>query len=176
MNEDLQRLKYPIGEFSYDPETAASEIEKWIEVIASFPNKVQNALADIPEKMLDTPYRSGGWTVRQVVHHLADSHTNAFIRFPMALTEDNPTVKPYREELWAELKYQKSLPLSNSVHLLETLHFRWAAVLKSMSKADFARTYVHPEFGRQYTLLESLALYAWHCNHHLGHIMLVTKK
>jgi uncharacterized damage-inducible protein DinB len=130
---------------------------------------LRSAVADLNEDQLATPYRPGGWNVRQVVHHLPDSHLNSYIRFRLALTEDNPVVKPYQEAAWAELHDARSAPIELSLALLESLHQRWALLLRSLSERDFARTFQHPELG-QLTLAWNLGLYAWHGRHHLAHI------
>jgi hypothetical protein len=126
-------------------------------------------VAGLNDSQLDTPYREGGWTVRQVVHHLADSHANSVIRFKLALTEDWPTIKPYNENTWAQLPDSKSLPVDSSLTFISAMHERWVALLESMSEADFERGYVHPERGRQ-NLLTALGIYAWHGRHHTAHI------
>ncbi|MEO8794912.1 MAG: YfiT family bacillithiol transferase, partial [Daejeonella sp.] len=117
-----------------------------------------------------TPYRPEGWTVRQVIHHLADSHMNAFIRFKLALTESNPTITPFDESLWADLPDGKKSPIDSSLKIIEGLHFRWTALLNSLSEDQFQRTYFHPDHGKKWTLENVLALYSWHSSHHLAHI------
>ncbi|MGH7782968.1 MAG: YfiT family bacillithiol transferase [Candidatus Binatia bacterium] len=163
-----QDLSYPIGKFnktSIDPARRA----EYIDTIKGLPAKISAAVDGLDETQIDTPYRPEGWTVRQTAHHIADSHMNAFIRFKLALTEDTPpTIKPYYEDRWAELGDSK-LPVDVSLKLIETLHSRWAALLDSMSDADFNRTFIHPETG-EWTLDGVLALYAWHGKHHTTHI------
>jgi len=163
--------RYPVGKF--DPEDATPLAEA-IEMIAALPHELQKAVARLTMKQVDTPYRDGGWTARQVVHHLADSHLNCYVRFRLALTEASPTIKPYDEKAWAELSDAKGGPLDMSIVLLEGLHARWAALMRGMSANDFQRTYVHPDRG-QLSLERTARLYAWHCRHHLAHIALCEK-
>jgi hypothetical protein len=158
--------RYPIGKVDLND---ATPLPAAIETIASLPRDLQKAVARLTMKQLDTPYRDGGWTARQVVHHLADSHLNSYVRFRLALTEDLPTIKPYNEKAWAELPDAKVGPLDMSVALIEGLHARWVALLRAMSAQDFQRAFVHPERG-QMTLEKTTRLYAWHCRHHLAHI------
>lgn len=133
------------------------------------PERLKAAVSGLSDAQLDTPYREGGWTVRQVVHHLADSHANSVIRFKLALTEDWPTIKPYDEAAWAKLPDSKSLPIESSMTFIEGMHERWVALLEAMTEADFERGFVHPEHGRQ-SLATALAIYAWHSRHHVAHI------
>jgi uncharacterized damage-inducible protein DinB len=161
--------RYPVGKFS-PPQGAvpAGERAQLLTQVAEAPAKLRAAIQGLNESQLDTPYRDGGWTSRQVVHHVADSHMNAFIRFKLALTEDNPTIKPYPENLWANLADQK-LPIDVSLPLVDNVHERWVTVLRSMRETDWARTFNHPELGVQ-RLDRALALYAWHGRHHVAHI------
>mgnify|MGYP003411909281 CR=1 FL=1 len=165
----LEDLKFPIGEFDRDFEVTAEARRSRIEIINELPDKVAAAVADLTDGQLDTPYRPGGWTVRQTVHHLADSHSNSLTRFKLALTEDTPpTIKPYYEERWAELADSK-LPINVSQAMLRAIHVRWSALLGSMTDADFQKSFIHPETG-EWTLDGALALYAWHSLHHTAHI------
>lgn len=168
-------LRYPIGQFVKPAVISKAEVANWIEVIATFPEKLQNEIETLADNLLETPYREGGWTLRQVVHHCADSHINAFIRFKLALTEDNPVIKPYDEALWAHLGDSKSLPVAYSLSILKGLHYRWHVILKNMDDEKLKRKYTHPEHGREFTLDEAIGMYAWHCNHHLAHIKLISK-
>jgi uncharacterized damage-inducible protein DinB len=161
-------LRYPIGPDVVPAATTASERAARVAAIASLPGELRAAVAGLGDAQLDTPYRPGGWTVRQVVHHVADSHANAYIRFKLALTEDDPTIKPYDENRWAALA-DTALPIEVSLRLVDSLHERWATVLRSVAAADFARTYQHPERGPQ-TLDVALASYVWHGRHHTAHI------
>jgi hypothetical protein len=150
-------------------EVTADDRRRMIAEIAEAPAKLRAAVAGRTDGQLDTPYRDGGWTVRQVVHHLPDSHLNAYIRFKLALTEQEPTIKPYEQQLWAELPDSKTAPIDMSLDLLESLHRRWVLMLRAMTPADFARTLRHPELG-VVRLDRYLASYAWHGRHHVAHI------
>lgn len=162
--------RFPTGRFAR-PQAPLSDAERQraIDTIAATPARLRAAVAGLTEAQLDTPYREGGWTVRQVVHHVPDSHLNSYVRFRLALTEDAPTIKPYDEARWAELADAKDGPIEPSLALLEALHERWVRLLRSMSAEDFARELVHPEWGRM-SLHFFLALYAWHGPHHVGHV------
>lgn len=161
-----QDPSYPIGKF--DAANFASRAEN-MRTIAELPARLSDAAASLSEGQLDTPYRDGGWTVRQTVHHVADSHMNSQIRFKLALTEDEaPTIKPYYEDRWAELG-DMTLPVAVSLRMIDAIHLRWTALLESMSEADFAREFIHPETGR-WTLEAALGMYAWHSRHHTAHI------
>jgi len=162
-------LSYPIGKFER-PQNVTPEMRTgFIETIAAGPGRFRTAVQGLNDEQLDTTYRPGGWTVRQVIHHVADSHINSYCRFRLALTEENPSVKGYDEKVWAELPDAKTLPVDVSLALLEHLHARWVVLLRSLSDADFARTFHHSELGRV-RLDTNLALYAWHCRHHEAHI------
>ena len=165
---ELDQLRYPVGRFTPVENTANARAEH-IRMIGLLPKRLCAAVSGLSNAHLDTPYREGGWTVRQVVHHFADSHANSFIRFKLALTEEWPTIKPYDEKAWAELPDSKSLPIDSSLSFITGMHERWVSLLESMSEADFERGYVHPERGRQ-NLATALAIYAWHCRHHTAHI------
>ena len=173
---DLETLRYPVGKFK-SPETI-SEADRagWIAIIENLPQQVRNAIHNLTEAQLDTPYRDGGWTIRQVAHHIPDSHLNAYCRFKLALTEDNPAIRPYFEDRWAELPDGKSAPVDASLALLEAVHRRWVLVLRNMNEQDFARTFFHPENKVTRTLALNLALYAWHSRHHLAHITELKKR
>ena len=163
-------LRYPIGRFRR-PETPLDDAQRRaaIDTIAATPANLRAAVRGLGDAQLDTPYRPGGWTVRQVVHHVPDSHMNAYVRFKLALTEDEPTIKPYDEARWAELADSRDTPIETSLVLLERLHERWVTLLRSMSAHDFARRLNHPENGVM-RLDQMLALYAWHGRHHVGHV------
>lgn len=161
--------RYPVGDSPSPESISADKIPHYIASLAALPENLRSAVYGLSEAQLDTPYREGGWTVRQLVHHVADSHMNAYIRTRLALTEDWPVIKPYDEKLWAELADSRMLPVGVSLELLEPLHRRWVALLKSLSGADWERGYQHPEQGRT-NLLQMLAMYEWHSRHHVAHI------
>jgi hypothetical protein len=163
-------LRYPVGRFHLDGEVTDERRAGWIAEIASLPGRMRAAVAGLTPEQLDTPYRPGGWTVRQVVHHVPDSHLNAYVRCKLALTEDRPTIKPYDEARWAELADARETPIEVSLMLLELLHERWVRLLRSLGPTELARSFVHPEHGRTLTLDWVLAQYAWHGRHHVGHI------
>lgn len=167
-------LRYPIGRFETPKRINKQELSRCIRVIAGFPKEIAMEVLTLTEEQLSTPYRKDGWTVRQVVHHCADSHMNAFIRCKLALTEESPVIKPYHEGLWAELP-DSATHLEPSLNLLIGLHERWVILLESLDEEDLKRTYVHPQHERLIPLSEVICLYAWHCRHHLAHITLVTK-
>ncbi len=163
-------LRYPIGPFSYDGQMTDARRADCVARIAAAPARLRAAVAGLDDAQLDTPYRPGGWTIRQVVHHVPDSHLNAYTRFRLALTEDTPTIKPYEEARWAELPDARTLPVSVSLALLEALHARWVPLLARLGPADGARQLRHPEHGRLMPLDELFALYAWHGDHHVAHV------
>ena len=167
---DIEHLKYPIGKFNQPDTITASNIAQWIDDIAAFPARITKETIALTNAQLDTYYRPDGWTIRQVVHHCADSHMNSLIRFKLALTEDNPTIRPYFEERWAELADSKTMPIESSLKMLEGIHERWTVLLNSLTQSDLARTFVHPQSGQQFQLAENIGVYAWHCDHHLAHI------
>lgn len=176
MTEDsLEQLKYPIGRFVAPAVVPPQLRDALISVLEAFPARLRSATDRLSDAQLDTPYRPGGWRVRQVIHHCADSHVNAYVRFKVALTEDFPTIKPYPEALCAELADYKLTPPRVSVDLLESLHQRWTILLRAMETDDWKRGYVHPEYNKRCELSEALALYAWHCQHHLAHITELVK-
>jgi len=162
-------LRYPTGPFSRPDSLSPDQRRSAIDVIAETPSRMRAAVRGLDDEQLDTPYRPDGWTVRQVVHHVPDSHLNAYVRFKLALTEDTPTIKPYDEAAWAKLDDTRTTPIETSLSMLETLHDRWTRLLRAMTPRDFARPLNHPESGRM-TLDQVLALYAWHGPHHVAHI------
>ena len=162
-------LSFPIGKFSFPQAITPAQRQQWIVEVAETPAKLRAAVAGLTETQLETPYRPGGWTVRQVVHHVPESHMNAFIRFKLALTEDEPTIKPYDESAWAKTPDVAVTPIETSLTMLEVLHDRWVRLLRSMTDADFARQFRHPEIGIV-TLERNLSLYAWHGKHHVAHV------
>jgi hypothetical protein len=173
---DAVDLRYPVGPFRYDGDASAGRREEWIGEIASAPARLRSAVARLTTAQLDAPYRPGGWTVRQVVHHLPDSHLNAYTRIKLALTEEEPTIRPYEEARWAELPDARWGEIEPSLNLLEHLHQRWLMLLRQLEPADFDRQFRHPEHGRIFTLNETVALYAWHGRHHVAHITSLRKR
>jgi DinB family protein len=167
--------RYPIGRFSPDPKPTPESRNRHIEQIAGLPTRIRRAVAGLNDNQLNTPYREGGWTVRRVVHHVPDSHLNAYIRFKWALTENVPTIKAYDEVSWAELKDSDLTPVEVSLNLLDSLHARWTVLLRSMTPQDFQRKFVHPESG-PHDADWLLGLYAWHGNHHVAHITTLREK
>ena len=166
--------RYPIGTFSWNGPNSREQRVRLIEDIAATPERMRKAVEGMKEQQLNTPYREGGWTVRQVVHHVPDSHMNSYIRFKLALTEHEPTIKPYDEAAWAELIDAKNAPIETSLQLLEALHRRWVMLLRSLSDEDVKKQFTHPELGLV-SIDKYIALYAWHGKHHVAHIMLVNK-
>ncbi|HET7440816.1 MAG TPA: bacillithiol transferase BstA [Terriglobales bacterium] len=165
----MSDLSYPIGKFKFDGPPDEKRREQYIGEIEQTPAKLRAAVDGLSAKQLDTPYRPGGWTVRQVVHHVPDSHMNSYMRFKLALTEEEPTIKPYYEDRWAELEEARSAPIEISLALLEGLHKRWVMALRGMKNEEWKRSFRHPELG-VVSLEKSLALYAWHGKHHVAHI------
>ncbi len=167
---ELEKLRYPIGRFSIPDVVSESDLKSYIAEIEEFPGRLRILVQGFNKEQFETAYRENGWKVKQVVHHAADSHINAFIRFKLALTEDTPTVKAYYEDKFAELGDYKDTAVEVSLNLLEALHIRWIALMRSMSLSDFERTFFHPENGMEFSLAETAALYSWHCRHHYAHI------
>jgi hypothetical protein len=162
-------LRFPIGKFSWPASISVVERGALIERVAATPANLHAAVFGLSPQQLDTPYREGGWTVRQVVHHVPDSHMNSYVRFKLALTEDEPVIKPYDEGAWAMLSDSVNTPVETSLCLIDCLHSRWVELMKGMSDADWARRFRHPEHGL-IALDKNLALYAWHGDHHVAHI------
>jgi len=162
-------FRYPIGRFVPDTNPTPATRASHIETISSLPSRMRKAIAGLTEQQWKTPYREGGWTVQQVVHHVPDSHLNAYVRFKLAVTESNPTIKPYDETAWASLKDSELTPVEVSLTLLESLHARWTVLLRSLKPEDFQRSFVHPESG-PHDVDWLLSLYSWHGNHHVAHI------
>jgi uncharacterized damage-inducible protein DinB len=169
LGDPMNDLSYPIGKFHFEGPLTAAQKEKALDDVASAPTLLRTAIAGLSPEQLNTPYRPGGWTVRQVIHHVPDSHMNAYIRFKLALTEDEPTIKPYEQQLWAELPDTKETPIEVSLTMLEALHDRWVRLLRSLTAKDWQRTFRHPELG-SVSLEKNLALYAWHGKHHVAHV------
>ena len=169
MSIDLEKLKFPIGKYKIEP-VQEQDYPLLINQLSLLPAKLRAAVAGLTDEQLDTPYREGGWTLRQVVHHLPDSHLNAYMRFKLTITEDTPIIKPYEEALWAECNEAKYGPLNDSLDLLDSLHRRWVSFLLSLNPEDFHREYYHPAQDKNYALSTVLSLYVWHGEHHLAHI------
>ena len=167
--------RFPVGKFHYDGPPNAEQKQSFLAEITQTPANLRAAVKGLSETQLDTPYRDGGWSVRQVVHHLPDSHMNAYIRFKLALTEQEPTIKPYAEDRWAALSDTKSTPVEVSLTLLDSLHDRWTRLLRSLTAEEWKRTFRHPEMGPM-TLEKTLALYAWHGRHHVAHVTELRKR
>jgi len=173
---ELEDLRFPIGKFSSPASSMAGIRAAHIQTLRSLPDRLKEAVSGLGDAQLDTPYRDGGWTIRQVVHHVADSHANAYVRFRLALTEDWPTIKPYEEAAWAELADARTLPAGVSLDLLTALHARWVCLLESLTEEDFLKGYVHPASGGRQNLAQVLALYDWHSRHHTAHITNLRKR
>jgi hypothetical protein len=171
----MEDLRYPVGEFRFPESVSAPELATFIEQIAETPAHMRTAVAGLSDSQLDTPYRPGGWTVRQLAHHVPDSHINSYTRFRLALTEDEPVIKPYEEARWAELADARTLPIEPSLVLLESLHARWVPLLRALSDAEWKRTFRHPELGLV-RLEQNAALYGWHGRHHVAHITALRKR
>ncbi|GAA4306160.1 YfiT family bacillithiol transferase [Nibribacter koreensis] len=165
----LEQLRFPVGRFEYPSVYQTALTQKSIDVIAGLPAQLRAAVEGLTEEQLDTPYRPGGWTIRQVVHHLPDSHLNSYTRFRLALTEERPVIKPYDENGWAQLPDAQSAPIESSLQLLDALHQRWVMLLQSMNFPQWHRTFVHPEGGEMF-LFQTVGMYDWHSRHHLAHI------
>lgn len=162
--------RYPIGKYERKNTLTPAERKACIDQIAAVPQKMRDAIRGLTPQQLDTPYRDGGWTVRQVVHHVPDSHLNAYVRLKLALTEDNPVIKPYDEDAWSKLPDAQQTPVETSLQMLEALHTRWVALMRSMNDEDFRRTFRHPEHPGDFSLDGLVGLYAWHGRHHVAHI------
>jgi uncharacterized damage-inducible protein DinB len=171
MSEDL---RFPIGKYDKDSEITPEQRKQFVKEIAELPDDLREAVKNLTGEQLDSPYRPGGWTARQVVHHVGDSHMNSLIRFKLALSEDNPTIRPYAEDLWAQTAEYK-MPVEVSLNLIDSIHQRWATLLDSLSDEDFARTINHPESGK-WTLESLLGMYVWHGKHHMAHINNLKKR
>ncbi|MFC9707384.1 YfiT family bacillithiol transferase [Paenibacillus sp. NPDC056933] len=163
-------LRYPIGPFEHTGEVTLAQRKQWIQDIAELPERAREALHGLSEEQLRLPYREGGWMLKQVIHHMADSHMNSMVRFKLALTEDNPTIRPYYEERWAELSDSRELDALFSLQILDALHRRWVALLNTLTDADYAKTFYHPASKETTRLDYNLGVYAWHGRHHVAQI------
>jgi len=173
---NIEQLKYPIGRFEKPEIITKPDLINWISDISTFPTRLKKEVNHLTEKQLETMYRPDGWTIRQVIHHCADSHMNSLIRFKLSLTEENPIIKPYFEELWAELADSKNMPIEPSIKILEGIHQRWTILLNNLTEKDLKRVFIHPEHGKSFSIEENIGIYAWHCNHHLAHIIQAKKQ
>ena len=165
-----KELKYPIGQFEKPPIISKEILSQWISDISTFPSRLKSEVNHLTEEQLDTQYRPEGWTIRQVIHHCADSHMNSLTRFKLTLTENQPTIKPYYEERWAELADSKKMPITSSLKMLEGIHERWTILLNQLTDEQCERVFIHPEHGKTFRIDENIGIYAWHGNHHLAHI------
>ena len=165
----MEDRSYPIGRFVSQP-YSDKELKERLMAIMFLPKELENAIQNLDEYQIEAPYRPDGWTVKQLINHIADSHMNAFIRFKLGLTEENPTIKPYNQDAWVNLNDTKIVPINVSITLVHALHARWAALLNGISSADLERTVFHPEQKKEITLWHMLGLYAWHGKHHVKHI------
>ncbi|SNR31915.1 DinB superfamily protein [Maribacter sedimenticola] len=168
--EELEKLKYPIGHFECPKEISKEDIDRWISVLDNLPKKLHELVKDLNEQQLDTPYRDGGWTVRQVIHHLADSHHHSYTRFKWALTENRPLIKAYEEKDWSNLTDAKSAPIALSLNYLTAMHAKLVYMLTHISSLDYQKSYIHPDGNMNVSVAENLGKYAWHSNHHYAHI------
>ncbi|MCR8666976.1 putative metal-dependent hydrolase [Aestuariibaculum sp. M13] len=170
MNTNIEHLKYPIGTFKSSEIISETQIKDWIKTIRNFPTQLKLEVKDLSVSDLKKTYRPNGWNIMQVVHHCADSHMNSFIRCKLALTEETPTIKPYHENLWAELPDANNPSIESSLIILEGLHQRWTFLLDSLNASDLNKSYFHPESQSYVNLKTNIGIYAWHCEHHLAHI------
>lgn len=173
MSDD--NLKYPVGKYDHTSRIELNQVEELIEIIDDFSEDLTELVIDLEDEDLDKTYREGGWTIRQVISHCADSHANAFMRFKLALTEENPTIKPYHQNGWAGLPDADEAPVELSLLMIDGVHGRWVWLMDSMDDEDWNKTYYHPEQDRTSRLIDVLGLYAWHCRHHLEHIKLALR-
>ncbi len=167
---DLELLKYPVGKYTPPRPIETEHIVKWRGIIEKFPEKLENELRELTDEELTWQYRPEGWNIRQVVHHCADSHMNAFVRFKLALTENTPTILPYNQKAWARTADVENSAVADSLMILKGLHSRWSQLMAGMKENDYKASYIHPEHSQAFTLDQVTGLYAWHCSHHLAHI------
>lgn len=172
----MDKLKYPIGQENIPNEITLKNISKWITDIENFPKNLENLVKNLSEEQLNTPYREGGWTVRETIHHCGDSHVNSYIRFKWALTENQPIIKAYYEDRWARLFDSKEAPIDISLLFIKALHAKWVYLLKGLTTEDLNKVFIHPESGETVSLERNIGIYAWHCNHHFAHIENLLKR
>ena len=168
--EHLEQLRYPIGKYKTPESITEDDLKEWIGVLEELPSRLENAVSGLSEDKLETPYRPEGWTVRQLVHHISDSHHNSYIRFKWGLTEDNPVIKPYLEKEWSNLFDSKSAPIQMSLDHLKVVHAKLVYLLKGLTEEQLQRTFMHPEGNVKSTLAENIGRYAWHSKHHFAHL------
>jgi hypothetical protein len=173
---ELYPLQYPIGKFEIPTTITQNQIESWISILEHFPNRLENLVNNLTESQLDTPYRPNGWTVRQVVHHISDSHHHSYSRFKWALTEDKPIIKAYYEDRWAELIDSKTAPIDMSLQHIKAIHFKLVYLLKRLTENDLNKSFIHPETKKEVLLKQNIGMYAWHSNHHYAHIENLLKR
>lgn len=173
---ELDKLKYPIGQFECPKNMTKQHVEGWITILEQFPIRLEALVKHLSKKQLDTQYRPGGWTIRQLVHHISDSHHHSYTRFKWALTEDKPVIKAYNEKLWAELNDSKLAPIQMSIEHLKAIHYKLVNLLKSLSTEDLNKCFIHPETNSEVLLSYNIGNYAWHSNHHYAHIENVMKR
>ena len=169
-SQEFDKLKYPIGLFNCPENISKLDVDGWISILEHFPKRLEQLVSGLSDKQLDTPYRAGGWTIRQVIHHVADSHHHSYIRFKWALTEDKPVIKYYYEALWAELDDAKTAPINLSINHLKAVHAKLVYLLKGLNDAELNKSFIHPEHNEEVFLKKNIGIYAWHCNHHFAHI------
>ena len=170
----MEHLKYPIDKFEFGKSYTAEDNQRHISIIEEFPIELKALVSKFTSSQLEKNYRPEGWTARQIIHHIADSHMNAYVRVKLTLTENNPTIKPYDQDTWANLEDGKNAPVEISLTLIDALHQRWAYLLRSLTNADLQKKYIHPEYNREFKLDELLALYAWHGRHHYEHLKIIS--
>jgi len=168
--QNLEKLQYPIGKFNSPDAISKEMVNEWIDILENFPNQLNNLTCNLSKEQLDTTYRPQGWTIRQVIHHLSDSHHNSYTRFKWALTENEPVIKVYYEDRWAELKDSKKGPIQLSLNNLKALHAKWVYLLKNLSENELQRVFIHPDGDEKVSLNQNIGIYAWHCKHHFAHI------
>lgn len=166
----MKQLKYPIGKPNIPNEISSELLAEWITVIENFPEGLKKLVSNLSEEQLDTSYRKNGWTIRQVIHHCADSHHNSYTRFKWTLTEDKPVIKAYFEDRWAELFDSKNAPIQLSLDAIKALHAKWSYLLKGLNEDELNKSFIHPDGNEEVSLKENIGIYAWHCNHHYAHI------
>ncbi|MFG6687663.1 YfiT family bacillithiol transferase [Mariniflexile sp. HNIBRBA6329] len=174
--QELQKLKYPIGTFDCPSNITSEIIESWISILEHFPNRLENLIKNLSDEQLNTPYRPDGWTVRQVIHHLPDSHLHSYVRFKWTLTEDKPVIKPYFEDRWAELFDYEAAPIQTSLLHLRVIHEKLVYLIKGLSEDELNKSFIHPEMQSEVVLKKNIGIYAWHSNHHYAHIENLMKR